>query len=258
MKRQAQPRKASPVRRVAVSESQAAVDDYLDTLLFEATEAAAPAGVSPAPVVKAAEAPQVEPPVECDELPTQAALVAPISQAEQLEPARQSPPVPEEIPEPEPEKARPAMPAWAESGFQCLQFDLGGWRLAAPLVGFQRILGRRGKLHRVPGAAPWELGLYEHGEGRARVVNLSRLMGGSQKNDEEFAADAHLLLLADGYWACLCDRIGDVSWLSGADIQWSLRDERRPWEVGVVRDSLRTLVDPERLARQLTEGVAGR
>lgn len=255
---------ARSASRVVLSEAQAAVDDYLDTLLFEATEARVPreipaaAEVSPAVVVANAPAQEV-----CDvPQPVPAAEAAP-----RIEPVLEQPPSLD--PQPEPEMVEEAaaarepanqeteqrLPEWAETGFQCLQFDLGGWQLAAPLVGLQRILNRPGRMHRVPGAAPWEIGLCEHGEGKARVVNLSWLMGGSQKDDDGLSPDAHLLLLADGYWACLCDRIGEVSWLSATDIQWALRDERRPWEVGVVRDSLRTLVDPERLSQQLFRQV---
>jgi purine-binding chemotaxis protein CheW len=236
------------------TESQIAVDSYLDTLLREATEAPPKKPQRKRVVQSKASAVPVEPQVVPIAEPPALAVID-----DSVEPPQLAVDVLDCVPAGATDPTE--LPAWAAERFQCLYFDLGEWRFAVPLVGLQRIIKPGETLRRLPGAMPWVLGVCEHPEGRARLIDLAQAMDVSQNIDEAPADDnpqARWLLLAGGNWACRCDVVGEVSWVEPEQVQWSgqqRKPRRRPWEAGVLRSALRILIDPARLNAWLDEGV---
>jgi len=239
------------------------VDQYLDVLLREATEAplAPPAAGSlsrgPDPIQPPTPAPAPAPAPAAMPVPAPAVAGSDAPAAVGIAP-------PSASPAPAARCDAPAGPlldaphAWAAQPFQALEFDLGELRLAVPLVGLRRILSWRGEIRRLPGSPPWLLGLYERDDERVRVCDLARVIDFRRKIDASPASGGHLLILDGSDWACWCTALGEVRRVEPEQVEWGEAGASPPWRCGAVRDGLRSLVDPVALGRLLQQRGSGR
>lgn len=255
--------------RPVLVEPQQAMWDYLDALLREIPKTEPEAAAEPEAVVAAA-APEIQDwdPAALDQ--EAAALEAPAGQAvTALAPAEQiAPTTPsrtESAVELEAEGVKvlaaesrrpPAVPEWAQDGFQALLFQVSGLTLAVPLVKLHSVIPwPESDLAGMPHRPDWCLGLLRHREQTLTVVDTATLVIPADKRaGRELSAPQHILVVGDGRWGLACTRLGDVVRLGPQEVKWRTAGGRRPWLAGTVLGHLCALMDTEAFAQMLEAG----
>ena len=146
-------------------------------------------------------------------------------------------------------------PAWAGEGFEALLFDVGGLRLAVPLVRLHAVLPWSDRVTGVPGQPAWSMGLTRHRGRSIRVLDTAVLVA-SGRAAPAAPRPSHLLVVGDGGWGLACDGIGDVVRLRPEEVRWRGLQGRRPWLAGTLMHRLCALLDTDAFADML-EGMGG-
>ena len=213
-----------------VSATGDALQAYLDQLLFEATEEAAPAAVAvPCPVPMAAPGGPAE-----AESPSGAAARGPAL-------------------------AEGCAPEWGRAPFQALACRVGALRIAVPLVKLNEVVPYRGGCSVIAHAPAWILGVLPHRGRQVRVVDLARLILPRRDADAESGGSSEisdLLLVGDGLWGLGCQEIGEVMRVQPDQVRWRSASGRRPWLAGTVIEQLCALLDVDVLPALLRRGVS--
>ena len=214
-------------------EAEQAVEDYLETLLQQATETTAPVDSKPVR----------DNVVLLPEIPLDADFHAEVS--------------PQKEPELEAGALNPELSGYPEKGgieeeiipgtpssrfefpLQCLMFKVGESQLAIPLIELGNVVAWPEHLTRIPGANAWSCGILQHLGYNVRVVDSARLLGVTL--DAEPVPPRQALILADYQWALSCDEIGQVVMLQADQVQWR-QSEGKGFSLGVIKQSLAQLL----------------
>ncbi|KAB7627159.1 chemotaxis protein CheW [Alkalilimnicola sp. S0819] len=255
-----------PERKELLVDQREAVLSYLDGLLREIPEDYAD---EPAPSTTAPEKPPEAPPAPPvlrevgRETVLRPASDVEVPAAEPLTPLQaEAPPAVEEPPAPpaaaiEPETAPEAVeerphPTWAEPDFQALLFQVGGLRLAVPLVKLHSVVPWSEEIRAMPNQPEWCHGLFRYRERNVRVVDTAELVLPADKR--EGVEDKHILIVGDGRWGLACTSIGQVVRLGPDEVKWRQQRGKRAWLAGTVLGHLCALMDTEAFADMLGRG----
>ncbi len=235
------------------SQQEAAIHDYLQGLLQEATTPEAQANAM-------TEAPEAQPKTiglealiaEIPEIVVQPKVEAkPVVEAE----TRLSTQTQQPMAEPE-----YIVPEWAKREFQCLLFNVSGLKLAVPLVKLNGVIPWPKKITETPNQTDWFLGLVPNQDINVKVIDTALLVVPENRrgNIAESPAErfSHIILVDDGRWGLACDSIGDVIWLSQDKVKWRKSKIQRPWLEGTALDYLCALLNTEAFADMLNEKMA--
>lgn len=234
------------------SQQEAAIHDYLQGLLQEATE----------PVTQPAAAPELQ-----EVQPKTVGLEALIAEIPEIvvQPKLESKPLKTvALAEPEVEKplAEPEclVPDWAQSEFQCLLFKVSGLTLAVPLIKLNGVIPWSEKITETPNQTDWFLGLVPNQDINVKVIDTALLVMPENRRGSIIETPAerfsHIILVDDGRWGLACDSIGDVIWLSQDKVKWRKSKIQRPWLEGTALDYLCALLNTEAFADMLNEKMA--
>lgn len=213
-----------------LSEPDRVVAEYLQTLLSEVEEYQEPViEAQVAPVIQRQNtvelvAPVVEPKVELAVVPTPSPAVKPDAK----------------------ERPRPIIPHWAKERFQCLLFDINGLHLAVPLSELNSIAGKqKSTTTHLLGQPEWHRGLLEHRGRKVGVIDVARLVmpGKLSAVKEQTVSPNHVLIIGNGEWGLMCDKLLSPVMVEPDGIHWSCRHKNRAWMAGTLPDQLCIILD---------------
>lgn len=143
-----------------------------------------------------------------------------------------------------------AMPAWAETSFQCLLVRTNGVKLAVPLVKLNSIFNLTEPVHPVPGYSPWFMGLLSWRGTHIKIIDLLKLMGmeGGDFTDSDKSANKRVLLINDGIWGFVCDDVSKIITLYPEQIKWRTDRTRRAWLAGTLIEHMCSLLDVDQFS----------
>ncbi len=207
-----------------LSEPDQLVAEYLQTLLSEVEEYREPVNETLA-------APKVE--------PTAAPIPSPAVDLDAEEPPQ------------------PVIPHWAKGRFQCLLFEINGLHLAVPLSELNSIAGKQksGTTHLL-GQPEWHRGILAHRGHKVGVIDVARLVmpGKLSPAKEQTVSPNHVLIIGDGEWGLMCDKLLSPVMVEPDDVHWSCRHKNRAWMAGTLPDQLCIIIDLDVLLKMIQPG----
>jgi len=143
------------------------------------------------------------------------------------------------------EEVQPVIPEWAEGRFQCLFFEIHGLQLGVPLCALSGIATGDAEITHLMGQPDWHKGLMEYRGNKVGVVDISGLVM-PERGDDKPQGDnkpSHILIVGDGKWGLMCDKLLSPTNLEPSEVHWSCRHKNRPWMAGTLPDQLCILLD---------------
>ncbi len=144
------------------------------------------------------------------------------------------------------ERPQPVIPHWAKERFQCLLFDINGLHLAVPLSELNSIAGKqKSTTTHLVGQPEWHRGLLEHRGRKVGVIDVARLVmpGKLSAIKEQTTSPNHVLIIGNGEWGLMCDKLLSPVTVEPDDIHWSCRHKNRAWMAGTLPDQLCIILD---------------
>ncbi|VAX10847.1 hypothetical protein MNBD_GAMMA26-766 [hydrothermal vent metagenome] len=139
---------------------------------------------------------------------------------------------------------QPVIPEWARERFQCLLFEVNGLQLGVPLCELSGIAKGDMEITHLMGQPDWHKGMIEYRGNKVGMVDISGLVMPEQENIEDKGDKlSHVLIIGDGKWGLVCDRLFSPVTLEPSEVHWSCRHENRPWLAGTLPDQLCILLD---------------
>lgn len=152
------------------------------------------------------------------------------------------------------------IPAWAQTRFQALLFEVAGLTLAVPLVKLKGVVPNAQGLSEMPGHSPLFLGVTPYQGVQSKVVDTARFVlpkdRAAQLDTDIAERSAHLVVIDEGRWALACSKIGDVIELESAQVKWRTAAGKRLWLAGTVIEQMCALLDIDELTQELIKGMA--
>jgi purine-binding chemotaxis protein CheW len=210
-------------------DQQFALDNYLDSLLAEATE----------PRAEAKEAVVVD-------LHPAAVEVQEVQKTEEPQAAQVESPAAVES----------GIPEWAEERFQCLIFSVSGLKLAVPLVCLNGILTWSDEISPMPGHSDHFLGLLNNLGDNVKIIDPAMLVMPEDRippsvGEEGRPMPESIILIDEKRWGLACDFVSETIDLEPDEVKWRSIRGKRLWLAGTVIDHMCALIDVDEFARIL-------
>jgi len=131
--------------------------------------------------------------------------------------------------------------------------QIGGMPLAIAVSSLTNIVHwpKQG-LSQLPGQADWQLGLLHNRERQCDVVDI-RVLLQTPDTTTKTSAD-YILLLDQGRRGIACNMIEQIRSINADAINWCQDRRQRPWFLGVLSESMHSIVDIEALLATLSDG----
>jgi len=232
---------------------QEAVQEYLNTLLQEATAAAIETEM-----VVPVEA-KVAPPLPIATRPRVATAVAskPVAPVVPAAPADGAPTAEWVVAAsaiPPSDGWKEGRPSWAQQRFECLLFKVSGLMLAVPLVELGGVLKLDQELTPLFGQPDWFLGLLpSKTEGTVKVIDTARWVMPERYNEAERSSLKYVVMMESSEWGMACHEVADAITLEPHQVNWRSDRGRRPWLAGTVIEHMCAIMDVAALVRLLAE-----
>jgi len=221
---------------------QQAVQEYLNTLLQEATAAAVESEVETAVVAPVASAVAEALPVA----PAPTATRPVVRPVEKVAPSAAA--------EPPADGWQHGRPAWAQQRFECLLFKVSGLMLAVPLVELGGVLKLETELTPLFGQPDWFMGLLpSKGEGTVKVIDTARWVMPERYREQERASLKYVVMMESSEWGLACHEVADAITLEPHQVNWRSDRGRRPWLAGTVIEHMCAIMDVAALVKLLRE-----
>lgn len=152
----------------------------------------------------------------------------------------------EEAVSPEPElvsdKTKPL--PWAESRFECLLFNVGGLKMAVPLVelgGIQK--ADYEKVTKIFGQPNWFIGVSSVNDLRIRTVDTAQWVMPNHYKGELHDSFKFIIQLDRSNWGLACEDVAEAISLEPSEVKWRSDRSKRPWLAGTVIDHMCAILD---------------
>lgn len=229
------------------------IQHYLDALLQDAAEELA--RVDAEPVLQPTVQPTVQPAPKLRREPAPLLRVSPLV-TEPVLPAALPASLPEVIAEPPAAPVPVANPVWREQSFEALLFDVGGLKLAVPLVSLGTIYPLDTDITPLFGQPNWFLGIMPTQAGNLKVLDTARWVM-PERYSEELKETLAFVISVQGYdWGMAVHGVHQSIRLQPEQIKWRSQQGKRPWLAGTVIDHMCALLDISALASLIVKGVA--
>ena len=150
------------------------------------------------------------------------------------------------VPEPELEEApkkEDELP-WAESRFECLLFNVGGLKIAVPLVelgsiqkaGFDTITS-------IFGQPDWFIGISSINDLRIRTVDTAKWVMPNHYKGELAKEFKFIIQLDRSNWGLACEEVAEAITLEPSEVKWRADRTKRPWLAGTVIKHMCAILD---------------
>ncbi len=157
---------------------------------------------------------------------------------------------------PTPPPTPDARPAWAAEPFECLLFDVAGLTLAVPLVCLGSIYPLAGQeLTPLFGQPDWFLGILPSQAGNLKVLDTARWIMPDRYRDD-FRQGLQYVISVQGYeWGLAVHQVSRSLRLDPSEIKWRSHRGQRPWLAGTVIEHMCALLDVSELAALIASGA---
>lgn len=144
-------------------------------------------------------------------------------------------------------------PAWAQTRFDVLLFQVSGLTLAVPLVSLGQIQPLTDELTPLFGQADWFMGLQPTPAGKIRTVNTAKFVM-PERYDVTFMETAKYVVSINGVpWGLAVDSVNQPISLEPEDVKWRGERSKRPWLAGTVKAHMCALLDIPRIGQMLMD-----
>lgn len=222
---------------------QRAVQEYLDTLLHDATTQAEVVAEVPvvAPAIEIA--PVVTPVVAEPEVTTTV-----VETVEVIEDTHT------DVAEKYTTEWIDGRPSWAQEAFECLLFQVAGLTLAVPLVELGSVLNFDEELSPLFGQPDWFLGLLpSKTAGTVRVMDTARWVMPEKYTEAARENLKYVILMKNSDWGMSCHEVAEAIKLTPDQVRWRSDRGRRPWLAGTVIEHMCAIMDVAALVDLVNE-----
>ncbi len=152
-----------------------------------------------------------------------------------------------------PEK-KTAIPSWAKTQFESLQFMAGGLKLSIPLVKSNGILAWNSvRLTPMPGHKLWYLGVITHQGKHVKIIDVFNFVTPMHYKVKPIKDRLqNIVLIDDANWGLACDSITGTLTLQPDQVRWRATQSKRPWLCGTAIEQMCALLDPDEFVRLLS------
>lgn len=152
------------------------------------------------------------------------------------------------------------IPSWANQPFQVLLFQVGGLKLAVPLIELSGVIEWTDKVTEMPGHADFYMGILQHLGNKIAVIDTARMVLPENKlsliaGENPRQRVKHIVLIDEYKWGLACDAISEVITLQPEDIRWRTSKTSRPWLAGTVIEHMCALMNSKGFADMLVSGT---
>ncbi|HOP16804.1 MAG: chemotaxis protein CheW [Gammaproteobacteria bacterium] len=145
-----------------------------------------------------------------------------------------------------------AVPVWAQAaaGFRVLQFRIGEFRFAMPMVLLHSVALLPDRVTALPAQPRWQRGVVRYRGRTVVLADLGVLIGVAAQCESA----RYMLVFGDGGQALVCDGIEDAVLVGKDDMRWSRRRQQRAWLLGLLVAQMCVLLDPDVVANGIRHG----
>jgi len=133
---------------------------------------------------------------------------------------------------------------WAESRFECLLFNVGGLKMAVPLVelgGIQK--ADYEKVTKIFGQPNWFIGVSSVNDLRIRTVDTAQWVMPNHYKGELHDSFKFIIQLDRSNWGLACEDVAEAISLEPSEVKWRSDRSKRPWLAGTVIDHMCAILD---------------
>jgi purine-binding chemotaxis protein CheW len=234
------------------------IQSYLDALLQDAAAELAVTGqtVASAPPEPVARVVPVVTPTASAQVPAAEASLSALSADWESVPAERSAAI---AAEPsavvEQAGALPASQAWREQPFEALLFEVGGLKLAVPLVSLGTIHALETDITPLFGQPDWFLGILPSASGNLKVLDTARWVM-PERYTPDLKDNLKFVISVQGHdWGMAVHGVSQSIRLMPEQVKWRSQQGKRPWLAGTVIEHMCALLDVSSLAALLVRGA---
>ncbi|HPE81654.1 MAG TPA: chemotaxis protein CheW [Gammaproteobacteria bacterium] len=171
------------------------------------------------------------------------------TEPESLNPAGIQPLTGQDTGEPE---IRAVVPDWAKvaAGFRVLQFRIGEYRFAMPMVLMRSVALLPDRVTALPVQPRWQGGVVRYRGGNLALADLGVLIGVAARCESA----RYMLVFGDGGQAVVCDDIEDAVLVNTSEVRWRRERQHRAWLLGLLVGQMCVLLDPDVVANGIRHG----
>lgn len=155
----------------------------------------------------------------------------------------------------EPAAAPPASQAWREEPFEALLFEVGGLKLAVPLVSLGTIHALETEITPLFGQPDWFLGILPSASGNLKVLDTARWVM-PERYTPDLKDNLKFVISVQGHdWGMAVHGVSQSIRLMPEQVKWRSQQGKRPWLAGTVIEHMCALLDVSSLAALLVRGA---
>ncbi|MBV1880643.1 MAG: chemotaxis protein CheW [Pseudomonadales bacterium] len=144
-------------------------------------------------------------------------------------------------------------PYWAQERFDCLLFNVGKLRIAAPLVVLGTILKVDTNFTTLAGQPDWSLGIMKNGKTNLQIVDTAKWLM-PEKYEAGFKESIRFVIsFMDLEWGLACSDVQSAMTMEPGNVKWRVNHKVRPWIAGTVIDEMCCILDMEILRLMLAD-----
>ncbi len=142
-------------------------------------------------------------------------------------------------------------PAWAQTPFDILSFNVAGLTLAVPLVALGQIVHLSHTLTPIFGQAKWFMGILPTHFGNLRVLDTAQFVMPERYSPDMRRAAGMVISIDRSPWGMAVDRIGQPQKIDPSAVVWRTQRSKRLWLAGTLSQQMCALIDVPQMARLL-------
>lgn len=145
--------------------------------------------------------------------------------------------------------------SWREQPFEALLFEVGGLKLAVPLVSLGTIHALDAEITPLFGQPDWFLGILPTIGGNLKVLDTARWVM-PERYCPELKDNLRFVISVQGYdWGMAVHGVSKSIKLAPEQVKWRSQEGKRPWLAGTVIEHMCALLDVSALADLLIAGA---
>lgn len=135
-------------------------------------------------------------------------------------------------------------PSWAQGNFECLLFKVGGLTLAVPLVELGTVLTLDEELTPLFGQPDWFIGLMPSKvAGTVRVLDTAKKVMPEKYTEASRENLKYVILMKNSDWGLACHEVAEAIKLTPDEVRWRSDRGTRPWLAGTVINHMCAIMD---------------
>lgn len=133
-------------------------------------------------------------------------------------------------------------PDWTQTPFSCLLFEVGGLRIAAPLIDLGGITMLT-EITPIFAQPDWFMGILRWNGRNIKVIDTARLIMPGQQKDSDDKRYQCVLMLEGTDWGLAIGKASESLTIAPQAVRWRSNLASRPWLLGTVAEQMCALLD---------------